>query len=96
MKYEIYQLDASLRSFVERAFRPLDPASPPNRAEYVRVYAGEIRQSEDAHALEALFYAFNVCHPKDFRGRSLSMSDVVLLDERAYYCDSVGWKATRF
>ena len=30
-------------------------------------------------------------HPKDFRGHSLSVSDVVRLDGTDYYCDSLGW-----
>lgn len=29
--------------------------------------------------------------PPDFKGHSLSVSDIVRLDSRLYYCDSVGW-----
>jgi hypothetical protein len=31
-------------------------------------------------------------HPSDFRGHSLSVSDVVYLDGKYYYCDSFGYK----
>lgn len=46
--------------------------------------------------LDKLFRQFNVDPPKDFTGRSLSVSDVVVLHQdgkdTAYYCDLAGWK----
>jgi hypothetical protein len=35
---------------------------------------------------------FNLEHPKDFRGHSLSVSDIVQMEDEFYYCDSFGWK----
>jgi len=42
--------------------------------------------------LEYLFYTFNVDHPADFKGHSLSTSDIVEVDGVKYYCDNAGWK----
>ncbi|UKI16673.1 MAG: YodL domain-containing protein [Ruminococcus sp.] len=42
--------------------------------------------------LESAFYVFNQERPEDFKGHSLSVSDVVVLDDTAYYVDSVGFK----
>lgn len=61
--------------------------------EYKQVYTGEIEGDDPAVMLEILFTKFNVNHPVDFKGHSLSMSDIVVLDGTKYYCDSFGWKA---
>ena len=59
--------------------------------DYVPVWRGEI-ESETVHeALEKLFVIFNINRPKEFCGRSMSVSDVVMLDGKCYYCDSWGW-----
>ena len=42
--------------------------------------------------MEAVFQKFNIDHPYDFKGHSLSVSDVVVMDDKAYYVDSVGFK----
>ena len=59
---------------------------------YDRVYSGEVESPEP---LEYLWKKFNMAHPDDYRGRSLSVSDVVvLIDEegaKAFFCDSIGW-----
>lgn len=59
---------------------------------YDRVYSGE---GESPEPLEYLWKKFNMAHPDDYRGRSLSVSDVVvLIDEegaKAFFCDSIGW-----
>lgn len=46
--------------------------------------------------LDDLFEEFNIHHPKDFRGHSLSTSDIVKLDNDYYYCDDFGWKKLDF
>ena len=38
-----------------------------------------------------LFELFNLNHPKDFHGHSLSVSDIVELNGVNYYCDAMGW-----
>lgn len=45
--------------------------------------------------LEGLFTKFNIDKPSDFKGHSLSVSDVIVLElngiTKAYYCDSYGF-----
>lgn len=60
--------------------------------EYQKVYEGEIEGGNSEHfILEDLFSIFNVNHPEDFKGHSLSVSDVVELDGKLWYCDSYCW-----
>jgi hypothetical protein len=48
---------------------------------------------DDAAALDKAFEIFNINHPSDYKQRSLSVGDVVVLDRTlAYSCESVGWK----
>ena len=42
--------------------------------------------------LESMFTKFNINHPKDFRGHSLSVSDVVYINNGYWFCDDFGWK----
>ena len=63
---------------------------------YRAVYVGtvEVSDADSGEVLETLFAQFNLHHPADFVGHSLSMGDVVSLDAGAYYyCDTVGWRA---
>ena len=60
---------------------------------YQEVYSDTL---EPGTTLDELFRKFNVDHPADYTGRSLSVSDVVVLHESgkdtAYYCDLAGWQ----
>ena len=72
-----------------------DAIKPEN---YTLVYVGELselqRQTQGA-TLEAIFEKFNLDHPEDFRGHSLSVSDIVLLHQNgqntAHFVDFFGY-----
>ena len=72
-----------------------DAIKPEN---YILLYVGELselqRQTQGA-TLEAIFEKFNLDHPEDFRGHSLSVSDIVLLHQNgqntAHFVDSFGY-----
>ena len=61
---------------------------------YEQVFDGEI----DGKSPEDVFAKFNWDHPEGYRGRSLSVSDVVEIIDSAevepgfYFCDSIGFK----
>lgn len=61
-------------------------------ATYELVYEG----SPGCNNLEEIYHRFNVMHPIDYKGHSLSVSDIVELvggDSSEYwFCDSFGWK----
>ena len=60
--------------------------------DYEVVYEGELDCPEMPNALEELFEIFNNKCPKDFEGRSMSISDIIEIDGKNYYCDFVGWE----
>lgn len=46
----------------------------------------------DEAALEDVFRIFNIEHPLQYRNRSLSVGDIVSIENRNFTCESVGWK----
>ena len=92
----IYQLRRDVMP--ELGFVELDRLkSPPKKENYKAVYAHGISISEDVtQTLENLYYIFNQARPEDFKGHSLSVSDIVALKRDGvvsyYYCDSVGFR----
>lgn len=107
LKFRILQIkDIANTSY---AFRGYD-ANRFNLQDYVEVYTGEVDEQlfpiarypelYDLAVLgkdvaEACFKKFNCDRPKDFKGHSLSMSDLVEVSNeqktRLYYCDMTGW-----
>ena len=61
------------------------------KVDYKFVYDGTIEDGETISVLERLFEKFNIAHPEDFKGHSLSVGDIVVLDGVAYVCNSFGW-----
>lgn len=65
---------------------------------YDRVYDGKL----DCNSLETIYEKFNINHPADYKGRSLSVSDVVEIRESDtlnpgfYFVDSIGFKSIPF
>ena len=98
MKYQIYQLDIKNEivreshkiyeswDFLEKYCSGFDFSL------YQKIYEGEEEGINDFDILEKLFVKFNTNHPQDFTGHSMSVSDVVILNGKKYYCDSIGWK----
>lgn len=66
-----------------------------NLNEYETVYTGTIEpEATVAETLETIFRLFNLDRPQDYKGRSLSVSDLVALEDTGtYFCDSIGFKA---
>ena len=66
-----------------------------NYDDYELVYEGEIADFKGNVTLEAIYTQFNTNHPEDFKGHSLSVSDVIVIsvdgDDTAYFCDSMGF-----
>lgn len=61
-----------------------------------KVYSGSVDgRVSTGEVLESLFVKFNLEFPADYRARSMSVSDVVVLHENsvdnAYFCDSIGF-----
>ena len=87
--YIIYQAPRN----VEYTFMGFDFAMKHNwsKGDYVAVWRGVVETETVNEALEELFEIFNIRQPDCYYARSLSVSDVVLLDGQLYYCDRIGW-----
>ena len=60
--------------------------------DYEVVYEDEVGCVDVYDTLESLFFVFNNDRPTDFKGRSMSVSDVVELDGKYYYTDTFGFE----
>ena len=58
---------------------------------YDKVYEFEMYSTEEIK-LDEIYDMFNRNRPDDFKGHSLSASDVIECDGEFWYCDSIGWK----
>lgn len=93
MMYSIYQLKDSARNKLFLSYDQTQKHGGVNFADYKTVYTGEIAGSDPAEILEKLYEIFNLLRPEDFHGHSLSVSDLVVLEDTGtYFCDSFGWK----
>ena len=92
--YRIYQIKDIENT--DYAFRGYD-SKKFNFADYECFGEGEfdVAGKTDIEICETIFYVFNMRKPADFEGHSLSMSDVIELDDgiacKRYYCDTFGW-----
>ncbi len=64
-----------------------------DRENYNRVYRARMK---DGETLDDLYTKFNINKPQDFRGHSLSVSDIICIEQNgkttAHYVDSVGFE----
>ena len=65
---------------------------------YELIYVGnlsELQEQTEGEMLEAIYEKFNIDHPEDYRGHSLSVSDIVVLHQNgknsAHFVDSFGF-----
>lgn len=88
----IYQIEDI--EHVDYAYRSFDK-SKFNFNDYKKVYEMDVDDTGKIYAdiLEELYVIFNqpTLMPKDFRGHSMSISDVVYIDNKGFYCDAFAW-----
>ena len=92
--FSIYQLKDDVP--VDFHFRPLEEVQGKglavDPANYEKVYTAPLTPGM---GLERIFEKFNIDRPEDFKGHSLSVSDVVVLHQNgkdtAHYTDSIGF-----
>lgn len=95
MKFKIYQLKDEHK---DAMFLSLDMLKHFNLEfnfeNYKEVYEGNMHTD----GLNGVYAIFNIDRPADFKGHSLSVSDIVQVIESNnveagyYFCDSFGWK----
>lgn len=95
-RYAIYQLNLdnpfSNDLFALHYKDMLKMVDPVTMDYYKCVYEGKY----NGESLDAIYERFNIAHPEDFTGHSLSVSDVVVIhdhgEDKAYYVDAFGFQ----
>lgn len=94
--FSIYQLKAGeehrYRRFISYDTL-LRQGEKPDIKNYDKVYSGVLAAGD---TLDSIYMRFNINRPADFKGRSLSMSDVIVYPKNgvatAYYVDDLGFR----
>ena len=101
MNINIYQIDMEQDSkrisfFGLEDMKKLTGESTVDSSIYNKVFSGEV----ECETLEDVYQMFNIDHPSGYKGRSLSVSDVVEItdgtDKGFYFCDNVGYEKIDF
>lgn len=95
-RYAIYQIAGNAKGR-EYAFMGMDFVTSHGMtvqgADYAYIYGGLLSEND---TLDSLYQTFNINHPENYTGHSLSVSDVVVVqrngEAKAYYVDSFGFK----
>ncbi len=100
--FEIYQVKSGEEYHGKRFAGLSELGSAPNVADYDLVFSGKLSEIDITaenknEILESIFTKFNTDRPEDFKGHSLSVSDIVVLHkddtDTAHYVDTVGFNA---
>lgn len=93
VRYYYYQLPSNnlqkFRKYNESRF---------DMEDYVMVWCDEIEDTgDDMEMCEKLYAIFNINHPTQYHGHSMSVSDFITFGDyfnknRMYYCDDIGFK----
>ena len=103
MEVKLYQInldrDEEGRAFMGQDWlsKKVDDPTKIDSSIYDCVFDGEI----DGSTLEDAFATFNFDHPDGYKGRSMSVSDVLVTELEdgklaAYFCDSIGFTHVDF
>lgn len=98
--FEIYQLKDGDETRDMRFIsleRLSEQGRKPDISTYDKVFEGDFSEFEKnadtiSKQLEAVYTKFNIDHPKNFNGHSLSVSDIVVAKGKPYYVDTFGFK----
>ena len=91
MRVQIYQINHN-RDVNNKKFLSLKDGQAADPSTYDEVFNAEI----DEFDLEDIYRRFNTDGHPLHRGHSLSVSDVVVMNNKAYICQSVGFREIPF
>ncbi len=103
MKITIYQINSDrdenhMKFMAHNKLEKFQGSSEVDSKIYDKIYEKEVR----CNSLEEVYQMFNLNRPQDFKGHSLSVSDVVevsgneKIEDGFYFCDSIGFKKVSF
>ena len=92
--YKIYQLKDSEETRYKRFERFENQPEPVSITDYDLVYEAVLSPTD---TLDSLYEKFNLSHPEDFTGHSLSVSDVIVIEQdgqqQAHFVDRFGFQS---
>jgi len=101
MNIQIYQIDTDI-DYDGVCFRPYDEleelqgTTDIDSSIYVKVFSGEV----NCNSLDDVYQKFNIGQPTGYRGRSMSISDVIAVTDeyetKFYYCDTYEYIEIKF
>ena len=102
MKLEILQLDINNEKSLNVIYRDFNKKTfdfslyssvyKDNHFEHINPLTNEPFEESTLQLLEYIFTIFNIGEkPESYHGHSLSVSDIVKLDNRYFYCDGMDW-----
>ena len=91
MKIKLYQIkeDLDARGLAFRRYESVEKLGGVRREEYALVYEGDV-EADDLEDVYVIFNRYDLM-PEGFAGRSISVSDVVVCEEGAFFCDAYGF-----
>jgi hypothetical protein len=101
MEYTVMQLKADTEEQCDKWFMSYSELianfGSVDLNDYLKVYEGEIKTKDlpEEAVLDKLFMKFNMRKPSDFKGHSMTISDIVVLggeNGTIWYCNIEGWK----
>lgn len=97
MRIKIYQINKErdnndVKFFGLKHLKQFQGSEKVDASLYDEVFDGEV----DTTNLERIFRQFNTEFHPLFRGHSLSISDVVVMEGKAHFCESVGFEQIEF
>ena len=102
MNIKILQLDHNIEEAEMLLFRDYDftKRKYPNKNDLLKLYKvvyeiedyqSKTMDTSDKSICNDIFTDFNIHRPEDFRGHSLSVSDIIQIDDKYYYVDDIGF-----
>ncbi len=91
MRLKIYQIDHN-KDTDRKRFEPFERIDKVDPTIYRKVFDAEA----EAKDLESSFVLFNIEGHPLLNGASMSVSDIVITENGAFYCDSYGFKPVEF
>jgi len=101
LEYKIYQRPVSTLS-KRRLIEDTDKLEYVNKLDYLCTYRGLYDSPvKDVFEhiiaiLDSIYTEFNIHHPDSFGSYSLSVGDVVQLEDKFYICSPIGWNEIIF
>ena len=94
-KVSIYQIaDVNSNKVFQNYEKVVEKYGGIKLSDYKKVYecTHATTKKNTTTILDEIYARFNGVHPEDYKGRSISISDIIVLDGIMYYVDTMGFE----